>query len=215
LGVGDYKEKEHLSLYMTGSLQQDNWKSKQEVMDFFLAKGIAAGIIRVVGLEIPSLQKMDISGFSLALAGTAVEQQLVTVGEIDAQKLKAFDIKQPVFFIDFDWLLLLKLVGNENITYKEVSKFPAMQRDLAVVVDRSVTFEAVENVVEKTKIPTLQDLQLFDVFESEKLGKDRKSLAVSFTFLDEEKTLTDKEVDEVMDRLILSFERELSAEIRR
>ncbi|GEO10631.1 phenylalanine--tRNA ligase subunit beta [Segetibacter aerophilus] len=214
-GVGDYKEKEHLSLYITGSRQQDSWKSKQEAIDFFFAKGIAAGIVRVVGLDTPSLQKKDINGFSLALAKTVNGQQLLTVGEIDPNKLKAFDIKQPVFFIDFDWLLLLKLVSNENITYKEVSKFPAMQRDLAVVVDKTVTFEAVEDVVEKTKIPTLQNLQLFDVFESEKLGKDRKSLAVSFTFLDEEKTLTDKEVDEVMDRLILTFERELSAEIRR
>jgi phenylalanyl-tRNA synthetase beta chain len=214
-GVGNYKEKQHLSLYMTGNRQHDGWRSKQEMMDFFLAKGIMTGIIQVVGLESPHLQKSNVTGFSLALTGSVGNQQLVTVGEIDQNKLKNFDIKQPVFFVDFDWLLLLQLVGNEVITYKEVSKFPAVQRDLAIVVNISVTFEAVEHVVEKTKVATLQDLQLFDVFESEKLGGDKKSLAVSFTFLDEEKTLTDKEVDEVMDRLIQNFERDLSAEIRR
>ena len=132
-----------------------------------------------------------------------------------ADKLKAFDIKQPVFFIDIDWALLLQLAAKKTITYREVPKFPSVQRDLAIVVDRKVTFAAVENAVEKVKVPKLQDVQLFDIFESEKLGDQKKSMAISFTFLDEEKTLTDKEIDEMMSRLIQNFETELAAEIRK
>ncbi|MCW3107453.1 MAG: phenylalanyl-tRNA synthetase beta chain [Segetibacter sp.] len=214
-GVGNYKEDEHLALYLTGLQQPDGWKSKQINIDFYRAKGIATGIVQLCGLESPHFTKSSANGFSLALSGTVNNRQVVTVGEIDAEKLKVFDIKQPVFFIDFNWLLLLELVSKEKITYKEVSKFPAVQRDLAIVVNRNVTFDAVENTVEKVKIPKLQQVQLFDIFESEKLGHEKKSMAVSFTFLDEEKTLTDKEIDGMMNRLIQSFETELSAEIRK
>jgi phenylalanyl-tRNA synthetase beta chain len=214
-GVGNYNEKEHLALYLTGQQQKDSWKSKQNNIDFYRAKGIAAGIIQLCGIENPHFEVTTVNGFSTALTGTVSQQQLITVGEIAAEKLKTFDIKQPVYFIDIDWLLLLQLAANQTITYREVSKFPAVQRDLAIVVDRKVTFEAVENVVGKVKVPKLQDVQLFDIFESEKLGHEKKSMAVSFTFLDEEKTLTDKEIDGMMNRLIQGFETELSAEIRK
>ncbi|MCW3082034.1 phenylalanine--tRNA ligase subunit beta [Segetibacter sp.] len=213
--VGHYQENEHLCLYITGQQHPDTWKSKQSAADFFYAKGIAAGIVKICGLETPRFENVLINGYSLALSATHLGAQLVTVGEIDATKLKTFDIKQPVFCIDFDLLLLLKLTANQTITYKEVSRFPGVQRDLALVVNRNVTFEAVENVVRKTKVSKLQNLQLFDIFESEKLGYEKKSLAVSFTFLDEEKTLTDKEIDELMNRLVQSFENDLGAEIRK
>jgi phenylalanyl-tRNA synthetase beta chain len=90
-----------------------------------------------------------------------------------------------------------------------------VQRDLALVVNRSVTFDSIENVVGKVKVPKLQEVQLFDIFESDKLGTDKKSMAVSFTFLDEEKTMTDKEIDSMMNKLIQSFESDLNAEIRK
>ena len=213
-GIGNYKENEHLALYMTGE-QPGNWKTKESTIDFYRTKGIATAIIQLCGLETPHFTESLVKGFSLALCGTLYDQQLITVGEIDARKLKAFDIKQPVFFIDVNWLLLLQLTSNEHITYREVSKFPAVQRDLALVVSKNVTFEAVENVVEKVKVSTLQNVQLFDIFESEKLGPEKKSMAVSFTFLDEEKTMTDKEIDEMMNRLIQNFETDLKAEIRK
>lgn len=214
-GVGNYRENEHLALYLTGQQQKDNWKSKQNNIDFYRAKGIATAIVRLCGLENVRFKSTTANGFSVSITGKIHEQQLVRVGEIAPEKLKGFDIKQPVYFIDIDWLHLLELVANQTITYREVSKFPAVQRDLAIVVDRKVTFEAVEIVVEKVKDRKLQDVQLFDLFESERLGHEKKSMAVSFTFLDEEKTLTDKEIDEMMSRLIQGFETELSAEIRK
>ncbi len=140
---------------------------------------------------------------------------MVTIGEISQSRLKRFDIKQPVFFIDFNWLLLLQLSAAQKITYHEVSKFPAIQRDLAIVVDKNINFNALQQAVDKLKISKLQQVQLFDIFESEKLGKNKKSMAVSFTFMDEEKTLTDKEIDGIINKLIRTFETELSAEIRK
>ncbi len=96
-----------------------------------------------------------------------------------------------------------------------MSKFPAIQRDLAIVVDKNINFNALQQAVDKLNISKLQQVQLFDIFESEKLGKNKKSMAVSFTFMDEEKTLTDKEIDGIINKLIRTFETELSAEIRK
>jgi phenylalanyl-tRNA synthetase beta chain len=104
---------------------------------------------------------------------------------------------------------------RNKITYKEVSKYPAVTRDLALVIDRSISYETLESAAKKLKLSKLQDIRLFDVFESDKLGKDKKSMAVSFTFLDEEKTMTDKEIDGMVAKLIQSFEKELGAEIRK
>jgi phenylalanyl-tRNA synthetase beta chain len=140
---------------------------------------------------------------------------MVTIGEISHSRLKSFDIKQPVFFIDFNWLLLLQLSSAQKITYHEVSKFPAIHRDLALVVDKNIDFNALLQAVDKLRISKLKQVQLFDIFESEKLGKNKKSMAVSFTFMDEEKTLTDKEIDGIINKLIRTFETELSAEIRK
>ena len=110
---------------------------------------------------------------------------------------------------------MLKLAEKQKIVYKEVPKFPAVQRDLALIVSRSTTYEAVENAVKKTKLSKLQSVRLFDVFESDKIGADKKSMAVNFTFLDEDKTLTDKETDSMVNKLIDIFEKELGAEIRK
>lgn len=213
--IGDYKENEHLALYLTGESKPASWKSGQTDFDFYQAKGIAAAILTICGINIPEFTTTVSNKFLLVLSANVDDIWLVTIGEVAADKLKDFDIKQPVFFIDFNWLQLLQLVAAQKITYKEVSKFPAVNRDLAVVVGRNITFQALQESVDKAKINKLQQIQLFDVFESEKLGQNKKSMAVSFTFLDEEKTLTDKEIDAMMNRLIKTFETELGAEIRK
>jgi phenylalanyl-tRNA synthetase beta chain len=112
-------------------------------------------------------------------------------------------------------LFLVQLAAGKTITYKEVSKFPPVQRDLALVVNKNITFNTVENTIQKLRLNKLQEVQLFDIFESEKLGADKKSMAISFTFMDEEKTLTDKEIDNMINRIVESFENELSADIRK
>ena len=135
--------------------------------------------------------------------------------EVAKTTLNQFDIKQAVVYIDFDFAALLKAVENQKIVYKEVPKVPAVQRDLALIVDSNVQFSAIENAIAKQKNAKLQSARLFDVFESDKLGTGKKSMAVNFTFLDEEKTLTDKEIEGMMNKLVQSFEKEIGAEIRK
>ncbi|MBA2761401.1 MAG: phenylalanine--tRNA ligase subunit beta, partial [Segetibacter sp.] len=153
--------------------------------------------------------------FLTGLTASVANKRLATIAEISSDKLKAFDIKQPVFFVDIDWLFLVQLAAGKTITHKEVSKFPPVQRDLALVVNKNITFNTVENTIQKLRLNKLQEVQLFDIFESEKLGADKKSMAISFTFMDEEKTLTDKEIDNMINRIVESFENELSADIRK
>ena len=126
-----------------------------------------------------------------------------------------FDIKQPVLFIDIDWDKIIALNKTLKISYTEIAKFPVVQRDLAIVVDKALKYEQVEKATWASKVNKLTSVNLFDVFESEKLGADKKSMAVSFTFLDEEKTMTDKDIDEMMSRIIACYEKELNAEIRK
>ena len=126
-----------------------------------------------------------------------------------------FDIKQAVLYADLDWDKLTQLNRKSTIRYTEIPKYPAVQRDLAIVVDKSLRYEAVEKATQSAKLNKLKSVNLFDVFESEKLGANKKSMAVSFTFLDEEKTLTDKEVESMMNKIISAYETELNAEIRK
>jgi len=210
---GQYSESEKLALYFTGDNQEENWHQKSKPLDIYKAKGVAAAIIQLTGL----------TGWQFGLVEDKANAMSIKVGkkeigqlfEVSKEQLAGFDIKQPVYFIDIDFALLLQLVEQRKITYKEVPKFPAMLRDLAIVVNRSVSFEAIEQQVKKTQVQKLQQVRLFDVFESEKLGLDKKSMAVSFTFMDDEKTLTDKEVDAMVAKLVHNFEKELGAEIRK
>src|SRR4030095_8505648 len=126
-----------------------------------------------------------------------------------------FDIRQPVFFADFDWNTTLIKAGYSVVKIEDIPKFPAVHRDLAIVVPAQLQYEEAERSVQKLKINQLEELRLFDVFESEKLGTGKKSMAISFTFLDREKTLTDKEIDGMMNTIITALEKDLKAEIRK
>ncbi|MBC7650358.1 MAG: phenylalanine--tRNA ligase subunit beta, partial [Deinococcales bacterium] len=211
-GVGNYTEEEHLALYITGNNHDDNWQNKGTVYDFYRAKGIANALLTVSGLDDGHFTKTD-DAASLSICNG--KQVIGTVTQVAAARLKTFDIKQPVYFIDINYLSLLKQVEKKKIVYKEVSKFPTVQRDLAVIVSNSTTFDMLEIVVQKAKLHKLTAMRLFDVFESDKLGVGKKSMAINFTFLDEEKTLVDKEVDAMVNKLIHNFEAELGAEIRK
>ena len=211
--IGKYKEEEHLSLYITGLTHEDDWKEKSQQQDFYAAKGIANALLVLSGLDDIHFQKSEENSLSVDLV--TGKNKIGLLKEVSKKQLNVFDIKQTVYFIDLNYELLLKLVQKQKIVYKEVAKFPAVQRDLALVVDRATTYEMLEAVIKKTKLPKLQSIRLFDVFESDKIGVNKKSMALNFTFLDEEKTLTDKEIDSMINKLIQGFEKELTAEIRK
>ena len=211
--IGAYYEEEHLCLYTTGSSHSDVWQEKGKQQSFYRIKGLATAVLSLAGLDGIQFSTSEQTGWALDIY--LGKKQIGKLAEVAQSKLQVFDIKQPVFILDIRFEALYDAVAKNKIRYKEVNKFPVMQRDLAMVVSRSTTFESIESVVKKVKLGKLKDLRLFDVFESEKLGADKKSMAISFTFSDDEKTLTDKEVDGMVAKLVQGFETELSAEIRK
>jgi len=211
--VGEYTEEEHLCLYITGANHEDGWREKSKTNDFYRLKGLAAAVLEVAGLN--NVQFETTEGEGLVLDVLYGKRKMGTLMQVSAKKLQSFDIKQPVYVLDLHFGQLLEAVSQTKIRYKEVNKFPVMQRDLAMVVKRATSFELIEQTVKKLKLPRLKEVRLFDVFESEKLGADKKSMAISFLFADEEKTLTDKEVDAMIAKLIQGFENDLAAEIRK
>jgi phenylalanyl-tRNA synthetase beta chain len=142
-------------------------------------------------------------------------QIVLEAGMVSPSLLKQFDCRQETLFADFRWDRLLELASRKNTEFRELPRQLPVERDLAMIVERSLPFEKVEKTIRGVRLEKLQEVKLFDIFESEKLGPDKKSLAVSFTFLDEEKTLTDKEIDGMIGKLMGALEKELNAEIRK
>lgn len=213
-GIGSYTEQNHFCLYVTGALNDNQWKEKSAESDIYFLKGVTEALLQLAGIS-ASFAKAEDAEFDYQLVGKWQQQEVVRLGKVAASFASKFDVKQAVYFADYNWDVLTKLALEKSISYSEIAKFPAVERDLALIVPQSMRYEEITSQLSKLRLAKLQDVRLFDVFESEKLGKDKKSLAINFTFLDEEKTLTDKEIDGWMNKIMTSFEKELGAEIRK
>jgi phenylalanyl-tRNA synthetase beta chain len=214
-GAGQYKESEQLCLYITGKNLEEGWKTKPALADFYVLKGIVARVLQLLGIHIDHYELIEGTKFDSGLQGKIKDEIVIRAASIHKKRLNAFDIKQPVFFAEFNWSRLAKLAAANKAVFKPIPKFPAVQRDLAVIVPAQLNFGEVEKTVQKIKLGKLQGIKLFDIFESEKLGAGKKSIAVNFTFLDEEKTLTDTEIDSWMSKIMIALEKDLQAEIRK
>ena len=211
--VGNYKEHEHLSLYITGNAHEDAWNEKAKPFNLFSLKGTVKAIFSATPLQNITFENDAANDETLNIIHN--KYGLGTLTKVSAKEALQFDIKQPVYFADIyvdDWL---KAAQAAKITYKEVPRVPAVQRDLAMIVNKSISYAEIEGVINKQKLSRLTNMRLFDIFESEKLGAEKKSLAINFTFLDEEKTLTDKEIDGMMNRIMQSLQTDVNAEIRK
>ncbi len=213
-GVGQYTEVNHLCLYATGQLTENNWKGKGTAADIFHLKGVAQSLFAALNTKGVTFTGQENKNFDTALSAFIGKEKLGEIGLVKKMLAARFDIKQPVVFADLDWDALMQKAGG-RVQFKEISKFPPVERDLAMVVPKSMAYAEIPDQIKKLRIQQLQDVRLFDIFESEKLGKDKKSLAVNVTFLDEEKTLTDKEIDGWMNKIISTLERNIGAEIRK
>lgn len=214
-GVGKYLEKNHLSLYITGSLSAGSWKSKAGASDFYYLKGVCSKITELLGIAMPGLQPAENKRLENGLQAAINGKIILEAGAVRRSILQAFDIKQPVFFADFHWDALLEQVLKNKIEFRELPRQLPVYRDLAMVVSKTLHYGEVEKTLRQIRLDKLQQVQLFDIFESEKLGTDKKSLAISFTFMDEDKTLTDAEIDGMMNKIMQTFEKDLQAEIRK
>ncbi len=209
--AGKYYESEQLAIYISGKQQADGWRTKGVDQDYFVAKGIAQSILDLLGIQGVQL-KVATNGLTEFVWNKKTIGQLEMMG---AKKLQAFGIKQPVYYINFDLASLLSAYQSKKVVYKEVSKYPSIERDLALVIDKAIAYEAIQASIVDAKLTALKETRVFDIFESEKLGAGKKSVAINFVFNATDKTLTDVEIDEMMKKLIQLFEKNIQAEIRK
>ncbi len=209
----NYIETEHLSVYLTGQVSNADWNHKPEKSSLFYLKGMLHSVFEMIGAQDVVFQPSEKAGLVNALEIFYRRKKIGICGQVAEAVLQKFDIRQPVFFGDIEWMQLLGEKKNEK--YKEISKFPSAERDLALVVDKKLNYADIEKATKKLKIGNLTAVRLFDIFESEKLGKDKKSMAVNFSFSDDSKTLTDADIDAMMQQLVHVYEKELNAEIRK
>lgn len=213
--TGQYQENEYLSLYISGNTAADSWKQKGTASDLYYAKGVAQQVLQLLGLKDTITKEAAINKLEQAVEISSNKTVVAVIGLVTKPSLQQFDIKQTTWFINFNWTTILQQVQKQTIKYTELPKQLPVYRDLSMLVSTTTRYEAIEQSVQKIKLGKLQQVQLFDVFESEKLGAGKKSLAISFTFLDEEKTLTDKEIDGMMEKIMTAIEKETGAEIRK
>lgn len=211
--LNGYEEHKHLTLLISGNRNKESWTNPQKTTDFFLLKGYVKGILARLGIDKISNAPVQSDIFSEGTAITYNNDVLVEMGVVKKSILKTFGIKQDVYFADFNWDLVLKIITGK-IKYTEIPKYPEVRRDLALLIDKDTTYESIFNLAKQTEKSLLKDINLFDVYEGEKLPEGKKSYALSFTIQDNTKTLTDAQIDKIMSKLQQSFETELGATLR-
>ncbi len=214
-GPGKYHEMEQVCMVISGNVNEQNWKQKTTASDFFYLKGVVSSVLQLLGIKPETVETLPVPKLHDHIIYKANGELVAGAGEVNQNTLSQFGIKQPVFFAALNWEAVLKLVSLQSVSIAELPKYPSVLRDISMVVQKSLAYEEVEKSVNKLRLDKLQEVKLFDIFESEKLGADKKSIAVSFTFLDQEKTLTDKEIDGWMSKIMMTLEKELNAEIRK
>jgi phenylalanyl-tRNA synthetase beta chain len=214
--VDRYFEKTDLDLFITGNKHKPGWHSKSELTDFFYIKAYSEMILSRIGLRPGSMviEESTRKYFSEGLTYFFNNQIIAETGKLSRAFTRKFEIDQDVYYGHIEWDSVLKLIKKHSIQYRELPKYPSVKRDLALLVDKGVKFNQIRNLAYKTERNILKDINLFDVYESDSLGKNKKSYAVSFILQDELRTLTDKNIDKVMDSFVRIFEKELGAQIR-
>lgn len=210
-----YEEKQYVSLTIAGAQQGQQWNHESKPVSFYHIKAAVDALVKRFNIRDLQVNDFQHAHFAYGLQYLKGQKPLVSFGAVAAPALKQTDVNGDVFYAVIDWELLLKTIRKNKITYKEVSKFPAVRRDLSLLINVDVPFEKLKNIAEKTERKLLKSVNVFDVYMGDKLPAGKKSYALSFELQDEEKTLTDKQIDSVMQKLILNFEKEVGAEVRK
>ncbi len=212
-----YKEQEHLTLYVTGQRYKESWlNTDKEQVSFYTLKTFVNNVLARLGINGYQESGLESDALGLGIRYHRGPKSMVEFGRVKGKLSKAMDIKKPVFYADFNWDMILRSLKNHKIDFVELNKYPSIRRDLALVLDTSVTFSDVEAIAKKTGKKLLKNIDLFDVFADEsKLGEGKKSYAISMIFEDPSKTLKDKDVEKVVNQMIQNFEQKLGAVIRK
>ncbi len=209
-----YEERQKLAIYISGNQNENSWNIASKKGDIYFSKGICEAIFSLAGIQNYEFEASDNDSLDQCIAATVKDKEIAVTGAVNQSQLEKFSIKQPVYFICFDWENLMLAKKKNEIAYEPVVKFPQVQRDLSLLLDKKITYKEIEELVKSLHIKKLQNIRLFDVFENKKLGEDKKSFAINFTFLDKEKTMTDEEIEAMMNKIISNLENKLNAVIR-
>ncbi len=213
--AGKYDETEHLAIFLSGNMQEPSWNSKPGAADLYYLKGVIESLALHSGIRQIQYSKAENAKLENVVEGAVNNTKLFTAGRVKQGVAGRFDIRQNVWYADIFWENWLKSAAENTIRFKEMGRFPSVNRDLAFVVDKTLEYGRIEKTARSLSIGKLKDIGLFDIFESDKLGEGKKSMAMSFVFQDDEKTLTDNEVEQFMQKIITIFEKDLNAQIRR
>ncbi len=208
-----FDERKHLSLFTTGNRLDESWTNAQKPSDFFLFKGYINNVLSRLGINNFITKPISNDVFAEGIAFANGNNVLVEFGTVKKSILKHFDIKQEVFYADFDWNAVLKSISNK-IKFVEIPKYPEVRRDLALLLDESVAFEEIYTIARQTEKSLLKEITLFDVYVGKNLPEGKKSYAVSFTIQDDSKTLTDTQIEKIMSKLQNNFQTQLGAQLR-
>ena len=212
--VDKYIENQHLFLSITGRRLKENWNSTNDQINFFDLKEYVHTILNKLGIFKFSSTLNDNPFFDDYIQYKLNNDIIVSFGSVNNKILKKYKINKPVYVADFNWDVLLKIVKGTNIVYSPVNKFPSVRRDLSLLIDKNISFSELESIAKSIKCNILKDINLFDVYTGDKLPENKKSYSLSFIFEDNSKTLTDIQIDKVMDKLIKEYKKGVSAEIR-
>ena len=209
-----YQEDKHLTIFVSGARTKDSWTSLTQNSEFFYLKGIVMSILERIGVTNIKTSPLKSDVFSEGIVLSLGKNKLVEFGVIKKKLLKEFGIKQEVLFADFDWTSILSISGKKKIKVSMLPKFPSVKRDLALLLDEKITFKEIYDLAFQSERNLLKDVGLFDVYEGDKLPEGKKSYAVSFVLQDNNKTLEDRQIDKIMQKLQQSFEKNLGAVLR-
>ena len=209
-----YQEDKHLTIFVSGARTKDTWTSLTQNSEFFYLKGIVMSILERIGVTNIKTSPVKSDVFSEGIVLSLGKNKLVEFGVIKKKILKEFGIKQEVLFADFDWTSILSISGKKKIKVSMLPKFPSVKRDLALLLDQKITFKEIYDLAFQSERNLLKDVGLFDVYQGDKLPEGKKSYAVSFVLQDNNKTLEDRQIDKIMQKLQQSFEKNLGAVLR-
>jgi phenylalanyl-tRNA synthetase beta chain len=212
-----YLEQNHLALWVTGKRVEGSWAHQNEDSTFYELSAHVENILRRIGVEqgMTVRKKSENPIFSSAIAIENRGGKLMgEMGILSKKTLKALGVDQPVYYAELNWTALMKLVRNKKVLFTEISKYPAVSRDLALLVDKGVEFAEIEQIARQTERKLLKQVELFDVYEGKNLPEGKKSYAVNFILQDEQKTMGDKQIDAIMQKLIANLKKQLNAELR-
>ncbi len=212
--AGKYEQKQHLVCYLSGLFHDKSWQGPAVKSSFFHLKSFAEKTLELLGIFDCKINEISEQSMEYGVELIYRNKSIVIVTMVNKKLSKQFDIKEEVFYASFDWDEILTIIATQKVQYKPVSKFPSVKRDLALILKDDITYEVLKASAKKELKSHLLEISLFDLYKGDKVGSDKKSMAISFTLGDENKTLADNEIEKLMSRLVAVFKKEFEAEVR-